>query len=149
MVHTSTYLILPCWSSCVVVRIAVEILVCVWSWSLICLLPWTPIIIVPGLTTTIVRSYNTRILCVVVSLWWRQCRVRRLNVGVLNLTLRSLESLRYNLHPCYNLHPLLLTRMEDRSLRRRTITEPLVASWSSSALYLPFALHDSSSVFKN
>jgi hypothetical protein len=143
MVHMSTCLILPCWSSCVVVRIAVEILVCVWSWSLICLLPWTPIIIVPGLTTTIVRSYNTRIMCVVVSLWWRQCRVRRLNVGVLNLTSRSLKSLRYNLHP------LLLTRMEDRSLRRRTITEPLVASWSSSALYLPFALHDSSSVFKN
>jgi hypothetical protein len=68
--------------------------------------------------------------------------VRILKVGALNLSLRSLKSL-----SC-NLHPLLLTRMEDMPLRR-TIMEPLVASLSSSALHLHFALHDSSSVLKD
>jgi hypothetical protein len=124
----SRSLILPCWSSCTIVGITVEVLVCVRSCSLICLLPWTPISIMPSLTTTIARSHNTRILYSVVSSWWRRCRARRLKVGVLNLTMRSLESLHCNLHP------LLVTQMENRSLRERTITKLLVASLRSSGL---------------
>jgi hypothetical protein len=143
MVHTSTSLILSCWSCCTVVSITVKVLVYVWGWSLICLLPWTPISIVPSLTTTIARSHNIRILCIIVSLWWQRCRARRLKVGVLNLMLRSLESLRCNLHP------LLLTQTEDRPLRRRTITEPLVASLSSSVLHVSLSLHNSSLDFKD
>jgi hypothetical protein len=125
-------------------------LVCIRSWSLLCLLPQTPISIVPSLTTIVAWSHNSRILCIVVPLQWRRCRVRRLKVGMMYLPLRSLESL------CCNLHPLLLTRMKDRSLRRRTIMKLrrtimklLVASLGSSALHLPLALHNFSSVFKD
>jgi hypothetical protein len=140
----STSLILPCWSSCTIVDIAVEVLlVCIRSWSLLCLLPQTPVSIVPSLTTIVTRSHNSRILCIVVLLWWQQCRARRLKVWVLYQTLRSLESL------CCNLHPLLLTRTKDRSLRRRNITKLLVASLGSSVLHFPLALHDSSSVFRD
>jgi hypothetical protein len=143
MIHVTKSLILPYWSSCIIVDIAVDILLCTRGWSLICLLPWTPVSIVLSLTTIVTWSHNTIIWCIVVPLWWRRCRVRRLKVGVLNLSVRSLESL------CYNLHPLLLTRMENRSLRRRTITEPFVASLSSSALHLSLSFHNSSSVFKD
>jgi hypothetical protein len=141
MVRMSTCLILLCWSSHTV--IAVEVLVCIRSWSLLCLLPRTPISIVPSLTITVALSHNTRILCIVVPLRWRWCSASRLKVGVLNMSLRSLKSL------CCNLHPLLLTRMENRSLRGRTITELLVASLSSSALHFPLAFHDFMSVFKD
>jgi hypothetical protein len=143
MIHASTSLILPCWSYCTIVSITVEVLVCAWSWSLICLLPWTPISIVPILTATVARSHNTIILCIVVSLRWWRCRARRLKVEMLNLMLRSLES------PHCSLHPLLLTRMENRSLRERTIMKLLVASLSSSALHLSLSFHNSFSVFKN
>jgi hypothetical protein len=78
---------------------------------MICLLPWTPVSIVPSLNTTVARFHNTRIMCIIVSLWWRQYGARSLQVGALNLTLRSLESL------CHSLHPFLLTKIEDRSLR--------------------------------
>jgi hypothetical protein len=143
MVHMSTSLILPCWSCCTIVSIAVKVLVCAWGWSLICLLPWTPINIVSSLTTTVAQSHNTRILCIIVSLWWRRCIVRRLKVVVLNLSLRSLKSL------CYNLHPLLLIQMKNRSLRERTIMKLLVASLSSSVMHLSLSFHNSSSVFKD
>jgi hypothetical protein len=144
MIHTSTSLVLPCWSSCTVGVIMVEVLlVCNQSWSLLSLLPWTPISIVPSLTTTVARSHYSKILCIVVPLQWQQCRARRLKVGALYLTLGSLESL------CCNLHLLLLTGMKDRSFRRRTITKLLVASLGSSALHLPLALHNCSSIFKD
>jgi hypothetical protein len=113
MVHVSMSFILPCRSRCSVVGIAVDVLICAWGWSLICLLPWTPISIVPTLTTTIAWSHNTRILCIVVPLRWRRCRARRLEVGALNLLLRSLKSLTYSLH--FGLSALL-TRSENRSL---------------------------------
>jgi hypothetical protein len=117
--------ILPCWSSCTIVGIAVEVLlVCIRSWSMFCLLPRTPISIVPSLTTTVAWSHNTRIMCIVVPLRWWRCRARRLKISMLDLTLQSLKSLRYNLHP------LLLTRTENKSLRRKTITELLVVSWA-------------------
>jgi hypothetical protein len=143
MIHTSTSLILPCWSSGTIVGIAVEILICVRSWSLLCLLPRAPISIVPILTIIIAWSHNTKILCIVAPLWWRHCRVRSLEIRVLNLSLRSLKSLHCNLHP------LLLTGTENMSLSGRTIAELLVASMCSSALHLPLALHDSSSILKD
>jgi hypothetical protein len=140
MVHMSTSLILPCWSSSTVVGITVDVLLgCIRSWSLLCLLPQTPISIVPSLTTTVARSHNSIILCIAVLLHWWWCKAWRLKDGELYLTLGSLESL------CCNLHPLLLTGMKDRSLRRRAITKLLVASLGSSALHLPVALHNCSS----
>jgi hypothetical protein len=146
MVHTSTSLILPCWSGCTVVSIAVEVLICAWSWNLICLLPETSISIVPRLTTTVAWSHNTRILCITVSLWWRLCTVRSLEVGALNLSLGSLNSLTHSLHSGLS---NLLTWAEIRSLRGRINTDPCVAPLRSSVLHLPFLLHDSSSVFKD
>jgi hypothetical protein len=139
----STSLVLPGWSRCTVVGTAVEVFICTWSWSLICLLPWAPVSTIPILTTTVAWSHNTRIMCIVVSsrLWW--CRARSLEVGALNLSLESLKSLHYHLHP------LLLTRTKDRSLRGRTITELIVASLISFALHLLLVLHNSSSVFKD
>jgi hypothetical protein len=98
MVYASTSLILPYWSGCTVVSIAVEVLICAWSWSLICLLPRTPISIVPSLTTTVAWSHNIRILCITIHLWWRLCRVRSLEVGALNLSLGTLKSLIHSLH---------------------------------------------------
>jgi hypothetical protein len=136
-------LVLPGWYRCTIVEIAVDVLIYAWCWSLICLLPWTPVSIVPILTTNVAQSHHTSILCIVVLLQWRRCRARRLKVGALNLSLRSLKSL------CCNLHTLLLTRMEDRSLRRRTIMEPLVVSLSSSVLHLSLSFHNFSSVFKS
>jgi hypothetical protein len=146
MVHASTSLILPCWSGCTVVSIAVEVLICAWCWSLICLLPGTPISIVPSLTRIVARSHNTRILCITVPLRWWWCRVRRLKIGALNLPLRSLKSLTCSLHSWL---PTLLTWAEIRSLRGRTNMEPCVASLRSSALHFSFAFHDSSSVFQD
>jgi hypothetical protein len=140
----STCLILPCWSGCTVVSIAVDVLICAWCWSLICLLPRTPISIVPSLTTTVARSHNTRILCITVPLWW--CRARRLKIGALNLSLQSLKSLTCSLHSRL---PTLLTWAKIRSLRGRTNTEPYVASLRSSALHFSFVFHDSSSVFQD
>jgi hypothetical protein len=139
-------LVLPCWSRCTIVAIAVDILICVWGWSLICLLSWTHVSIVPNLPTTIAWSHNTRILCIVVPLRWRWCRSRSLEVGALNLSLRRLKSFNTNLHSGLS---DLLTWTEDRSLRGRTITDTLVASLSSSALHLPHTLHNSSSDFKD
>jgi hypothetical protein len=89
----STSLVLPCRSRCIVVGIAVDVLICAWGWCLICQLPWTPISVVPTLTTTETRSHNTSVLCIIVSLLWRWCRSRRLEVGALNLSLRCLKSL--------------------------------------------------------
>jgi hypothetical protein len=66
MIHVSTSLILPYWSSCIVVDIAINILICARGWSLICLLPWRPISIVPILTTIVERSHHTSFLCIVV-----------------------------------------------------------------------------------
>jgi hypothetical protein len=146
MVHASMSLILPCWSSCTVVSIAFEVLICAWSWSLICLLPGTPISIAPNLTTTVAQSHNTRILCITISLWWWLCRARSLEVGMLNLSLGSLKSLIHSLHSGLS---NLLTWVEIRSLRGRTNTDPHVAPLRSSALHLSFPLHDSSSVFKD
>jgi hypothetical protein len=144
MIHTSTSLVLPCWSSCTIVGIAFEVLlVCIRSWSLLCLLPRTPISIVPSLITIVARCHYSRILCIIVPLWWWQWRARRLKVGELNLSLRSLECM------CCYLHPLLLTKMKDWSLRRRTIMKLLVASLGSSALHLPLALHNCPSVFED
>jgi hypothetical protein len=146
MVHMSTSLILPCWSGCTVVSIAFEVLICAWCWSLIGLLPWTPVSVVPSLTTAIAWSHNTSILHIVVPLWWWGCRARRLEVVALNLPLWSLKSLTCSLHSRL---PTLLTWVEIRSLRGRTNTEPCVAFLRSSALHLPFTLHDYSSVFKD
>jgi hypothetical protein len=146
MVHVSTSLILPCWSGCTVVSIAIEVLICAWSWSLICLLPGTLISIVPSLTTIVASSHNTRIWCITISLWWWWCRARSLEVGALNLSLGSLKSLIHSLH--YGLSNLL-TSAEIRSLRGRTKTEPRVAPLRSHALHLSFSLHDSSSVLKD
>jgi hypothetical protein len=146
MVYASMSLILPCWNGCTVVSIAVEILICAWSWSLIGLLPWTPINVVPNLTTYISWSHNTSILHIVVPLWWRGCNARRLETSVLNLPLRSLKSLSCILHSRL---PTLLTWAEIRYLRGRTNTEPCAASLRSSALHLSFAFHYSSSVFQN
>jgi hypothetical protein len=146
IVHVSTSLILPCRSGCTVASITVEFLICAWSWSLICLLPGTLISIVPSLTTTIARSHNTRILCITVSLWWRLCRARSLEVGALNLSLGSFKSLTYRLHSGLSNLP---TWAEIRSLRGRTNTDPCVAPLRSSTLHLPFPLHDSSSIFKD
>jgi hypothetical protein len=131
--------------ACTVVSIMVEVQICAWCWSLIHLLPGTPISIVPSLTTTVARSYNTRILCITISLWWRWCRARRLKTSALNLMLWSLESLTHSLH--YGLSNLL-TWVEISSLQGGTNTNPRVAPLRSSALHLPFVLHDSSSVFK-
>jgi hypothetical protein len=72
--------------------------------------------------------------------------VRSLEVGVLDLSLGSLKSLTTSLHSGLS---DLLSRTKDRSLCGRTIKEPLVVSLSSSALHLPLALHNSSSVFKD
>jgi hypothetical protein len=146
MVHTSTGLILPCWSGCTVVTIVVEVLICAWSWSPICLLPRAPISIVPSLTTTIAWYHNTRILCILASLWWLLCRARSLEVGALNLLLGSLKSLTHSLHSGLS---DLLTWVEIRSLRGRTNTDPHVAPLRSSVLHPPYSLHDSSSVFKD
>jgi hypothetical protein len=146
MVHMSTSLILPCWSGCTVVSITVEVLICAWSWSLICLLPGTPISILPSLTTTVAWSHNTRILCITISLRWRLCRARSLEVWVLNLSLGSLKSLTHSLHSGLS---NLLTWVEIRSLRGRTNMNPHVAPLRSSALHLPFPLHDFSSIFKD
>jgi hypothetical protein len=93
MIHTSTSLVLPCRSRCTIVGTAVDVLICAWGWSLICRLPWTPISVVPTLTTTVAWSHNTSILFIIVSLWWQRCRARRLEVGALNLSPRSLKSL--------------------------------------------------------
>jgi hypothetical protein len=143
MVDTSTSLVLPCWSSCTTVGIVIEVLVYIQSWSLLCLLPWTPISIMPSYTTIVAQSHNTRILCIVVPLCWRWCRVRRLKISTLDMMLWSLKSLHCNLHP------LLPTRTKNMSLRRKTITEHFVVSWGFSALHLPPTLHNSSSVFKD
>jgi hypothetical protein len=59
---------------------------------------WTSISIVPSLTTTVAWFHNTKILCITVPLRWWWCRVRRLKIGALNLSLRSLKSLTYSLH---------------------------------------------------
>jgi hypothetical protein len=146
MVHASTSLILSCWSGCTVVSIAVEVLICAWCWSLIYLLPGTPISIVPSLSTTVAQSHNTKILCITISLWWRRCRARGLKIGALTLILWSLESLTNSLH--FGLSNLL-TWAKIRSLQGRTNMNPRVAPLRSSALHLPFSLHDSSSVFKD
>jgi hypothetical protein len=124
----------------------VEVPICAWSWSLICLLLGTPISIVPSLTTTVAWSHNTRIWCITISLQWRLCRARSLEVGELDLSLASLKSLTHSLHSGL---PNLLTWAEIRSLRGRTNTDPCVAPLRSSALHHPFPLHDSSSVFKD
>jgi hypothetical protein len=135
-------LILPHWSSCTVDGIAVGSLM----HTLNCILVWLPLWTLVGkmfiLPTIETGSSCYCILSNIVSLWWWRCRARRLKIITLDLTLRSLESLRCNLHP------LLLTRTENRSLRR-TITELLVASLSSSALHFPLAFHDSSLIFKD
>jgi hypothetical protein len=143
MIHMNMSLVLPCWSSCTIVGIAVKILVCIRSWSLLFLLPRTPISIVPRLTTTVAWSHNTRILCIAVPLQWRWCKVRRLKISMLDLTSWSLKSLHCNLHP------LLLIRTGNKSLRRKTIMELHVFSCGSSALHLPLVLHNSSSIFKD
>jgi hypothetical protein len=98
MIHMSTSLVLPCGSRCTGVGIVIDVLICAWGWSLICRLPWTPISVVPTLTTTVARSHNTSILCIIVPLRWRRCRARRLEVGALNLSLRRLKSLTCSLH---------------------------------------------------
>jgi hypothetical protein len=72
-----------------------------------------PISIVPSLTTAIAWSHNTSILHIVVTLWWRGCRVRRLEVVALNLPLGGLKSLTCSLHSRL---PTLLTWVEIRSL---------------------------------
>jgi hypothetical protein len=89
----STSLVLSCRSRCIVVGIIVEVLICAWGWCLICQLPWTPISVVPTLTTTETRSHNTNVLCIIVPQRWWRCRLRRLEVGALNLSLRHLKSL--------------------------------------------------------
>jgi hypothetical protein len=139
-------LILPCWSASTLVSIAVEVLNCAWSWSMICLLLGTLISIVSNLTTTVAWSHNTQILCIPVSLRWRLCRARCLDVWALNLLLGSLKSLTHSLHSRLS---NLLTKAEIRSLRGRTDTDPHVAPLRSSALHLPFPLNDSSLVFKD
>jgi hypothetical protein len=146
MVHASMSLILPCWSSCPVDSITVEVPIYAWSWSLICLLAQIPISIVPSLTITVPRSHNNRIMCITVSLWWRRCRARSMEVRALNLSLGSLKSLTHSLHSRLS-NPL--TWVEIGSLRGRTNIDPCVAPLRSSALHLPFPLHDSSSVFKD
>jgi hypothetical protein len=146
MIHMGTSLILSCWSRCTVVSIAVDIRVCARGWSLISLLSWAPISVVPILTTAIAWSHNTRILCIVVPLRWQRCRARSVEVGALNLSLRSLKSLTHSLHSRLS-H--LLNRAEIRSLRGRTNTEPCAATLRSSMLHLPFSFHDSSSVFQD
>jgi hypothetical protein len=146
MVHTSKSLILPCWSGCTVVSIAVEVLICAWCWSLIGPLPWSPVSVVPSLTIAIAWSHNNSILHIIVPLWWRGCRARRLEVVALNLPLWSLKSLTCSLHSQL---PTLLTWVEIRSLRGRTNMEPCVASLRSSALHFSFAFHDSCSVFQD
>jgi hypothetical protein len=67
-------------------------------------------------------------------------------VGALNLSLGSLKSLTTSLHSGLS---DLLTRMEDKTLRGRTIMKSLVVSLSSNALHLCLVLHNSSSVFKD
>jgi hypothetical protein len=79
-----------------------------------------------------------------VSLWWRLCRARSLEVGALNLSLGRLKSLTHSLHSGLS---NLLTWAEIRSLQGRTNTDPRVALLRSSVLHLPFPLHDSSSIF--
>jgi hypothetical protein len=117
--------------------------VCIHSWSLLCLLTWTPISIMPSLTTTVARSHNTRILCIVFTLRWLRCGARRLKISMLDLMLWSFKSLL-----CI-LHPFLLTRTKNKSLRRKTITELLVVSGGSSVPHLPLALHNYTSVFQD
>jgi hypothetical protein len=146
MIHTSTSLVLPCRSRCTVVGIAVDVLICAWGWSLICRLPWTPISVVPTLTTTVARSHNTSILCIIVPLRWRRCRARRLEVGALNLSLRSLKSFTCSLHSWLS---TLLPRTEHRALWWWTNTESSVASMWYSVLHLSLSFHNSSSVFKD
>jgi hypothetical protein len=57
-----------------------------------------------------------------------------------------LKSLTHNLHSVLS---NLLTWAEIRSLRGRTNMNSRVAPLRSSALHLPFLLHDPSSVFKD
>jgi hypothetical protein len=64
----------------------------------------------------------------------------------LNLPLGSLKSLIHSLHSVLS---NLLTWVEIRSLRGRINTNSHVALLRSSALHLPFSLHDPSSVFKD
>jgi hypothetical protein len=72
--------------------------------------------------------------------------VRSLEVGAWNLPLGSLKSLTHSLHSGLS---NLLTWVEIRSLRGRTNMDPRVAPLRPSALYLPFLLHDSFSIFKD
>jgi hypothetical protein len=106
MVNLSTSLVLPCWSRCIVVGTAVDVLICAWGWHLNCRLPWTPISVVPTLTTTETRSHNTSVLCIIAPLRWRRCGTRRLEVRALNLLLKRLKSLARSLHSwlCTLLH---------------------------------------------
>jgi hypothetical protein len=64
----------------------------------------------------------------------------------LNLSLGSLKSLYHSLHSVLS---NLMTWAEIRSLRGRTNTNSHVAPLRSSALHLPFSLHDPSSIFKD
>jgi hypothetical protein len=50
-------------------------------------------------------------------------------------------------HSLHSVLSNLLTWVEIRSLRGRTNTNPHVAPLRSSALHLPFPLHDSSSIY--
>jgi hypothetical protein len=112
MVHLSTSLVLPCWSSCIVVDTVVDVPICAWGWHLNCRLSWTPISVVPTLTTTETWSHNTCVLRIIAPLRWRWCGTRRQEVGALNLSLWHLKTLARSLHSwlCTLLH-----RMEHRS----------------------------------
>jgi hypothetical protein len=142
MIHTSTPLILPCWSSRVGAAVGsmIHTLNCTW----VRLLLWTPVSKMPILPTHETGSACYGTLSNIVSLRWWRCRMRSLEVGVLNLSLGSLKSLSHSLHSVLS---NLLTWAEIRSLRGRTNTNSRVAPLRSSELHLPFLLHDPSSIF--
>jgi hypothetical protein len=111
VIHTSTRLILSCWSSHV--GATVGSLIHTLNCTLVRLLLWTLVSKMPILPIVETGSLCYGILSNIVSMRWRRCRAMRLKISVLNLTLRNLESLRCTLHPW-----LLLTRTEGRSLGR-------------------------------
>jgi hypothetical protein len=130
------HLILPCWSSRV--GVVVGSLIHTLNYTRVQLLLWIPISEMPILPTVETGSLCYGTLPNVVSLGWQQCRARSLEVGALNLPLGSLKSLTHSLHSELS---NLLTWAEIRSVRGRTNMNPRVAPLRSSALHLPFLLH--------